>query len=129
MISEKKDFEIDPYILEIPREIIDKIFTDYEDFYSFTRKLLSSKNIPHMMYAIYLIRSQSIKDKYVHAQYIFENDILSLLEEILKQNLENQKIVVSMNYYIVYNKITLRYNYYIRFLLLFSMKHYGVSRI
>jgi hypothetical protein len=98
MISEKKDYEIDPYILEIPQEMIDKVFTDYEDFYSFTRELLTSKNISHIMYAIYLIRSQSIKDKYVHAQYIFENNILSLMEEVLKLNLDNQKIVVSMHY-------------------------------
>lgn len=98
--SEKKDFEIDPVTLDIPQDIYDRVFIDYKDFYSFTRNLLTSCEINKIYYGIYLIRTQSIKDKYIHTEYIFENKIIDSMQVVLVQNLENQKIVVSEYYYL-----------------------------
>ena len=78
----------------LSQEIYDKVFENHKDFYSFTSDLLNSNDLNKIKFGIYLIRTQSIKDKYVHAQYIFENKILEKLEWIMKNNLENQKIIV-----------------------------------
>ena len=96
MLAEKKDFEIDPNLLNIPKEILDHEFLNYEEFYSFIRNLLITYDKSKVKYAIYILRSQSAKDKYTHAEYVFQNDILNLLNKILIENIEDQAIVVSI---------------------------------